>query len=61
MDHIYFVQGNNQHPLVFGISENSLRVITCYSYLLARVLSIKKYQLYIQKKLCLLTNPRSFV
>lgn len=52
MDHIYFVQQNNQQPLIFGINENSWHVITSYSYLLARVISIKKYQRYIQEKIC---------
>ena len=63
MDHIYFVKENNQHPLVFGINENIWHragaVISSHSYLLARVLSIKKYQAFIQEKICLLTHARS--
>ena len=56
MDHIYFVQENNEQPLLFGVNENRRRTITTYSYLLARILSIKKYQTYIQEKIWLLTN-----
>jgi hypothetical protein len=58
MDHIYFVQINNQQPLIFGINENNWHVITSYSYLLARVIAIKKYHHYILEKLDLLTNSR---
>lgn len=56
MDHIYFVQHNNQQPLIFGINENKGHVITSYSHLLARIISVKKYQRYIQKKIGFLTN-----
>jgi hypothetical protein len=56
MDHIYFVQHNNQQPLIFGINENKGHEITSYSHLLARVISVKKYQRYIQKKIGFLTN-----
>lgn len=52
MDHVYFVQQNNQQPLILGINENRWHVITSYSYLLARVISIKKYERYIQEKIC---------
>ncbi|OQP64059.1 hypothetical protein A3860_21860 [Niastella vici] len=51
MDPVYFVQENNQHPLIFGINENKRAENTSYSYLLARVLSIRKYQRYVSKKL----------
>ena len=51
MDHIYFVQCNNQQPLIFGINENKGHVVTSYSHLLARVISITKYQRYLQKKI----------
>jgi hypothetical protein len=51
MDPVYFVQQNNQQPLIFGINENRGHVITSYSHLLARVISIKKYQRYIQEKI----------
>ena len=55
MDHTYFVQQNNQQPLVFGANESKGQT-TSYSYLLARVLSIKKYCRYIQEKIDFLTN-----
>jgi Fe-S cluster biosynthesis and repair protein YggX len=51
MDHIYFVQQNNQQPLIFGINESKRHAITSYSYLLARLIAIKKYQHYIRKKM----------
>lgn len=35
----------------FGINENKQAASTSYSYLLARVLSIQKYQRYVSKKL----------
>jgi len=56
MDDIYFVQQNNQQPLVFGANENKGQTITSYSYLLARVLSTKKYHRYIMEKIDFLTN-----
>lgn len=59
MDHIYFMRENNQHALVFGINETGRHAITSHSYLLARILSTKKYQHYIQEKICALTNARS--
>ena len=58
MDHIYFMGENNQHTLVFGTSETGRHAITSHSYLLARILSIKRYQHYIQEKICGLTNVR---
>lgn len=62
MDPIYFAQENNQQSLVLGANENNRYcagpVITSYSYLLARVLSVKKYQNYIQEKICFLTKSR---
>ncbi len=48
LDAVYFVQKTNQQSLVFGVNG---RKITSYSYLLARVLSVKKYQRYVLKKL----------
>lgn len=51
LDHIYFVQHNNQQPLIFGNNENKGHVITSYSHLLARVISITKYQRYIKEKI----------
>jgi hypothetical protein len=51
MDPVYFVQQNNQQPLIFGINENNRRVITSYSHLLAQIISVKKYQCYIQQKM----------
>jgi hypothetical protein len=56
MDHIYFVQENNQQSLIFGINENKRHPTTSYSYLLARVLSIKKYYRYVLEKINLLTD-----
>jgi hypothetical protein len=57
MDHIYFVQHNNQQPIIFGINESKGHEITSYSHLLARVISVKKYQGYIQEKIGL-TNAQ---
>lgn len=51
MDPVYFVQQNNMQPLIFGINENIWHVTTSYSYLLARVISIKKYQRYVLQKI----------
>lgn len=51
MDHIYFAQQNNQQPLILGINENNRHIITSYSHLLARLISVKKYQRYIQQKI----------
>lgn len=56
MDHIYFVQETNQQSLIFGINEHEGRTITSYSYLCARVLSIKKYHRYILEKISFLTH-----
>jgi hypothetical protein len=56
MDHIYFVQHNNMQPLIFGINENNRRVITSYSHLLAQIISVKKYQYYIQQKMGVLAG-----
>lgn len=56
MDHTYFIQQNNQQPLVFGAIENNGQPNTSYSYLLARVLSIKKYHRYILEKINFLTT-----
>ena len=58
MDHIYFMGENNQHALVFGTGETVRHAITSPSYLLARILSIKRYQHYIHEKICGLTNTR---
>lgn len=55
-DHIYFVQETNQQSLIFGINEIKSRAITSYSFLLARVLSIKKYYRYVLEKINFLTN-----
>jgi hypothetical protein len=51
MDPVYFVQQNNQQALIFGINENKWHVITSYSYLLARVISVKKYHRYVVNKI----------
>jgi hypothetical protein len=55
MDHVYFVQQNNQQPLILGINENNWRraytATISYSHQLARVISIKKYQHYVQDKI----------
>jgi len=51
MDHVYFVKQNNQQPPIFGIINNNWHVAGSYSHLLARVISIKKYQRYLQKKI----------
>ncbi|WP_166437082.1 RteC domain-containing protein [Niastella caeni] len=56
MDHIYFVHENNREPLIFGTNENKGHVVTSYSHLLARVISITKYQRYLQEKIGFLTN-----
>ena len=58
MDHIYFIQENNQQPIVFGINESFWHVITSHSYLLARILAIKKYRRYIGEKINFLTNAQ---
>jgi len=59
MDHIYFVQETNQQSLIFGINDNKGRAITSYSYLRARVLSIKKYHSYILEKMRFLAQVES--
>ena len=51
MDHVYFVQQNNQQPLLLGINENHWQAISSYSHLLGRVISIKKYQSYVRGKI----------
>ena len=51
LDDIYFVQETNRQPLIFGVKESRGRTITSYSYLLARILSNKKYQRYILEKI----------
>jgi hypothetical protein len=57
MDHIYFVQETNQQSLIFGLNEtNAHTTTTSYTYLLARVLSIKKYYRYILEKINIVTN-----
>jgi len=56
LDHIYFVQENNQQSLLFGVSENKGHTTTSYSYLLARILSIKKYYRYILEKINFLST-----
>ncbi|MFL5746532.1 MAG: RteC domain-containing protein [Niastella sp.] len=56
MDHIYFVQENNHQSIIFGVNENRGNLSTSNSYLLARVLSIKKYYRYILEKINFLTN-----
>jgi hypothetical protein len=62
MDPVYFAQENNKQSLVLGANDNNRfsagAVITSYSYLLARVISIKKYQTYILEKICFLTRSR---
>lgn len=61
MDPIYFAQENNQQSLILGAKENNRYCagsVISYSYLLARVLSVKKYQNYIQGKICFLTKSR---
>jgi len=56
MDHIYFVQENNHQSIIFGVNENRGNLSTSNSYLLARVLSIKKYYRYILEKINFFTN-----
>jgi hypothetical protein len=51
MDCVYFIQENNHQPLIFGSNENGWHIITSYSHLLARIISIKKYQCYVSKKI----------
>ena len=51
MDSIYFVQQNNEQPLIFGINKINRRNGISYSDLLARVISIQKYQRYVSEKL----------
>jgi hypothetical protein len=58
MDHIYFVQHNNQQPLILGTNENKGHVITSYSHLLAQIISVKKYKRYIQQKMGVLENSQ---
>jgi hypothetical protein len=54
MDTIYFLQQNNQQALIFGVNESKGHIISSYSHLLARIISIKKYQRYIFEKIGLL-------
>ena len=61
MDPVYFVQQNNQQALIFGVNENKGHVITSYSHLLARVISIKKYQCYIKEKIGFPPEINSFL
>jgi hypothetical protein len=60
LDHIYFIQQNNKEPLILGANETSWNragaVIISYSYLLSRLISIKKYQRYVQQKIRLSYN-----
>jgi hypothetical protein len=51
MDHVYFVQQNNHQPLIFGVNENNRAFSTSYTFLLARVISVQKYQRYVSGKL----------
>ena len=51
MDPVYFVQQSNRQPLIFGINENIWHVTTSYSHLLARIISNKKYQRYVTRKI----------
>lgn len=49
---IYFLEQNNQHPLLFGLNVNRINFTdTSYSYLRGRLLAMKRYEKYIQFKL----------
>jgi predicted ATP-grasp superfamily ATP-dependent carboligase len=61
MDPVYFLQQNNQQVLIFGVNENKRQVISSYSHLLARIISIKKYQRYILEKIGFLPEINSFL
>ncbi|THU41229.1 hypothetical protein FAM09_03700 [Niastella caeni] len=49
---IYFLEQNNQQPLLFGlnVSRNNFTDIS-YSYLRGRLIAMKRYEKYIQSKL----------
>jgi hypothetical protein len=61
MDLVYFVQQNNQQALIFGVNENKGPIISSYSHLLARIISMKKYQRYIQEKIGFPPELNSFL
>ena len=49
---IYFLQQNNQQPLLFGLNVNRINFTdTSYSYLRGRLIAMKRYKKYIQLKL----------
>lgn len=49
---IYFLQNNNQQPLVFGINVSHFNFnSTSYSCLLGRLIALKKYKKYIEEKI----------
>ena len=48
---IYFLQHNNQQPLIFGIDVNQFKLTnTSYSYLLGSLIAMKKYKKFMQEK-----------
>jgi hypothetical protein len=45
----YFLQQNNQQPLIFGLNVNEFNFSAIsYTYLLGRLIAVKKYKKYIQ-------------
>ena len=49
---IYFLKHNNQQPLLFGSNVTSFDFnSTSYSYLLGRLIALKKYKKYVQEKI----------
>ena len=49
---IYFLQQNNQQPLIFGINVSHFEFAsTSYAYLLGRLIAMKKYKKFMQEKI----------
>jgi hypothetical protein len=49
---LYFLKHNNQQPLLFGSNVNIFELnSTSYSYLLGRLIALKKYKKYIREKI----------
>jgi RteC protein len=49
---IYFLQHNNQQPLIYGINVSHFDLTSIsYGYLLGRLIAMKKYKKFMQKKI----------
>lgn len=49
---IYYLEQNNQQPLLFGLNVNRINFTdTSYSYLRGRLIAMKRYETFIQAKL----------